>query len=826
MVSGHAYGKALRTVKTCVGTEWCRFGTQDSTGLGVKIEKIDVGLLDAGQGQDGASPAARGTAPRRPARMSASSASSRGYEIHFGGAAGLDIKGTELLCKVATEEEALEHGRRPRPALSRAGALSRAHLQMGEAGRRRHDPRPDRRRPRTPPGACRALPSSRSASRRSIPGPSGCRARCPRVPAARRPHRRWRRRNDDGSGHPPAAEWVDIGAAADILPRGARVVQDAPRRRCGVPHRRPTLSSPSTTAARTAAARCREGIVHGDAVTCPLHNWVISLATGEALGADEGCVATIPVKVEARPRVPRARRGRRCGGVSETMAAAVATRTTCPYCGVGCGVVARRGDDGRRRDRRRSGPSRRISAGSAPRARRSARPSASTTGCSTPRSAESGSTGTRPSTAVAQRLRRHDRRARAGLGRLLRLRPAPHRGLLRRQQADEGLHRLGQHRHQFAPLHGLVGRRPHARLRRRRGARLLRGSRRGRPRRPGRLQPRLVPSGPLPAPAWPRARSGRNAHRRHRSAPHRDRRGRRPAPRHRPGKRRGAVQRPARPSRRARARSTTAMSRATPTGFADALGRGTAARPRPAVARLAGVPSDALATFYDWFAATERVVTVYSQGVNQSVVGHRQGQRHHQLPPRHRPHRQAGRGAVLDHRPAECHGRARGRRPRQPARRASRPRERRSSRPRAGLLEVAAHRRQAGPEGRRPVRGRRRRPHQGAVDHGDQSGRQPARCRPRARALATARSSSSPMSSPTTTRCPLPMSGCPPPPGARRTARSPIPSAASRASGASCRPPARRGRTGGSSREVARRMGFAAPSTIAGRPRSSASMRR
>jgi nitrite reductase (NADH) large subunit len=39
MVSGHAYAKGLRTVKTCVGSEWCRFGTQDSTGLGIKLEK-------------------------------------------------------------------------------------------------------------------------------------------------------------------------------------------------------------------------------------------------------------------------------------------------------------------------------------------------------------------------------------------------------------------------------------------------------------------------------------------------------------------------------------------------------------------------------------------------------------------------------------------------------------------------------------------------------------------------------------------------------------------------------------------------------------------
>ncbi|SIR37323.1 assimilatory nitrite reductase (NAD(P)H) small subunit [Rhizobium sp. RU20A] len=39
-----------------------------------------------------------------------------------------------------------------------------------------------------------------------------------------------------------------------------------------------------------------QGIVHGNAVTCPLHNWVISLESGKALGADEGAVRTIPVR--------------------------------------------------------------------------------------------------------------------------------------------------------------------------------------------------------------------------------------------------------------------------------------------------------------------------------------------------------------------------------------------------------------------------------------------------------------------------------------------------------------------------------------------------
>ena len=39
--------------------------------------------------------------------------------------------------------------------------------------------------------------------------------------------------------------------------------------------------------------------MHGASVTCPLHNWVISLETGKALGADEGAVRTVPVKVDA-----------------------------------------------------------------------------------------------------------------------------------------------------------------------------------------------------------------------------------------------------------------------------------------------------------------------------------------------------------------------------------------------------------------------------------------------------------------------------------------------------------------------------------------------
>ena len=91
--------------------------------------------------------------------------------------------------------------------------------------------------------------------------------------------------------------WIAIGTLSDIPQRGARCV-DTPSGKIAVfrtaedkifaiddhcPHKGGPLS---------------QGIVHGAAVTCPLHNWVISLETGKALGADEGCVRTIPVKVE------------------------------------------------------------------------------------------------------------------------------------------------------------------------------------------------------------------------------------------------------------------------------------------------------------------------------------------------------------------------------------------------------------------------------------------------------------------------------------------------------------------------------------------------
>ncbi|MEO9337561.1 nitrite reductase small subunit NirD [Mesorhizobium sp. SB112] len=91
--------------------------------------------------------------------------------------------------------------------------------------------------------------------------------------------------------------WTAIGSINDIPLRGARCVN--------TPHGKIGVFRTSDDRVFAIENRCphkggplTEGIVHGTAVTCPLHNWVFSLETGLALGTDEGSVKTIPVRVE------------------------------------------------------------------------------------------------------------------------------------------------------------------------------------------------------------------------------------------------------------------------------------------------------------------------------------------------------------------------------------------------------------------------------------------------------------------------------------------------------------------------------------------------
>jgi nitrite reductase (NADH) large subunit len=106
MVSGHAYSKGLRTVKTCVGTDHCRFGTQDSTGLGIKLEKALWGSWTPHKLKLGVSGCPRNCAEATCKDIGIICVDS-GFQISIGGAAGMDVRETKLMLQVSTENEAI-----------------------------------------------------------------------------------------------------------------------------------------------------------------------------------------------------------------------------------------------------------------------------------------------------------------------------------------------------------------------------------------------------------------------------------------------------------------------------------------------------------------------------------------------------------------------------------------------------------------------------------------------------------------------------------------------------------------------------------------------
>jgi nitrite reductase (NADH) large subunit len=107
LVSGHAYAKGLRTVKTCVGSEWCRFGTQDSTGLGVKIEKMCWGSWTPHKVKLAVSGCPRNCAEATIKDIGVVCVEA-GYDVVVGGNGGVEVRVTDHLTRVATEDEVLE----------------------------------------------------------------------------------------------------------------------------------------------------------------------------------------------------------------------------------------------------------------------------------------------------------------------------------------------------------------------------------------------------------------------------------------------------------------------------------------------------------------------------------------------------------------------------------------------------------------------------------------------------------------------------------------------------------------------------------------------
>ena len=95
------------------------------------------------------------------------------------------------------------------------------------------------------------------------------------------------------------AKWLDIGPIAQIEPGMASTLPVEGGDEIAVFHTMRGEVYALVNKCPHKAGPLSQGIVHGDSVTCPLHNWRISLRSGEALGDDKGCVPTISVKVDA-----------------------------------------------------------------------------------------------------------------------------------------------------------------------------------------------------------------------------------------------------------------------------------------------------------------------------------------------------------------------------------------------------------------------------------------------------------------------------------------------------------------------------------------------
>lgn len=107
MPSGHAYGKTLRTVKTCVGSTFCRFGTQDAMGMGIRLEKAFERLTAPAKVKLAVSGCPRNCAEATIKDVGII-AIDGGWEIHIAGNGGVKVRATDLLCIVKTEDEVME----------------------------------------------------------------------------------------------------------------------------------------------------------------------------------------------------------------------------------------------------------------------------------------------------------------------------------------------------------------------------------------------------------------------------------------------------------------------------------------------------------------------------------------------------------------------------------------------------------------------------------------------------------------------------------------------------------------------------------------------
>jgi nitrite reductase (NADH) large subunit len=108
MPSGYAYAKALRTVKTCVGSEWCRFGVQDSTNMGIELEKAFDRMWSPHKVKIAVSGCPRNCAESGIKDVGVIGVDS-GWEIYVAGNGGVKTEVAQFFCKVKSRDEVMEY---------------------------------------------------------------------------------------------------------------------------------------------------------------------------------------------------------------------------------------------------------------------------------------------------------------------------------------------------------------------------------------------------------------------------------------------------------------------------------------------------------------------------------------------------------------------------------------------------------------------------------------------------------------------------------------------------------------------------------------------
>ena len=272
LVSGHAYGKALRTVKTCVGSEWCRFGTQASLSMGVKIEKMTWGSWTPHKVKMAVSGCPRNCAEATIKDFGVVAVDS-GWELHVGGNGGIKVRVTDLLCKVETEAEVLEYcGAFMQLYRQEAHYLERTAPWLERVGldhirEKIVDDTQSRARL-----YARFLMSQKFVQKDPWAERASEGVHAHEFKSACNWPVRWSLKYERMAG-----SWRDCGHS----PAGRAVAEHIKASRSQFSGPRMMKSSRWRIAVRTRTARLSQGIVHGRSVACPLHNQVFHLDSGD-----------------------------------------------------------------------------------------------------------------------------------------------------------------------------------------------------------------------------------------------------------------------------------------------------------------------------------------------------------------------------------------------------------------------------------------------------------------------------------------------------------------------------------------------------------------